>query len=342
MVRNQARVSLAGPARVTTMTGERPDDESLAGAAMHAVRSGLADFLAEDERDAVRLARQCLRRLNWRKAGPAPRTALPPEPRYDPEELLAIASADLRVSFDPREVLARVLDGSVFDEFKPGYGAALVTGWGELHGYPVGVVANARGLVGSAEAQKAAQFVQLANAVDAPLLFLQNAAGQVVGAQAEQRGAVKHGAMVLGAVANSRVPHLTVQIGASYGVGNYAMAGRSFGPRFLFSWPNAKTAAMPPGQLAGVLSVVAQQSGGNAGGAPNGTRNGREKWDETSDISLLEQRMDAESGALFLSGRLHDDGVIDPRDTRTVLGICLSAIASGPIEGAGGYGVLRM
>lgn len=347
MVRSQARVSLAGPATVTTVTGERPDDESLAGASMHARTSGLADFLAEDERDAVRLARRCMRRLNWRKAGPGPRTPLPREPRYDPEELLAVASADLRVSFDPREVLARVLDGSEFDEFKPGYGGALVTGWGELHGYPVGVLANARGLVASAEARKAAQFVQLANAADTPLLFLQNTAGQVVGAEQEQRGAVKHGALLLAAVANSAVPHLTVQIGASYGVGSYAMAGRSFGSRFLFSWPNAKTAAMPPGQLAGMLSVVAHQQGTTNGGASTGW-SGRgtdargAAWDGTTDPSMIEQRMDAESGALFLSGRLYDDGVIDPRDTRTVLGICLSAIASGPIEGAGGYGVLRM
>jgi acetyl-CoA carboxylase carboxyltransferase component len=335
MVRNQARVSLAGPPLVTLVTGENPDDEALGGAAMHAGRSGLADFLAEDERDGVRLARRCVARLNWRKAGPAPRTQLPAPPKHDPEDLLAIASADLRVSFDPREVLARVLDGSEFDEFKPEYGGALVTGWGELHGYPIGVLANARGLLGSAEAQKAAQFIQLANASATPLLFLQNAAGYLVGTEHEQRGMIKHGALMINAVANSRVPHLTVNIGASYGAGNYGMCGRSFDPRFLFSWPNAKTAAIAPGQLAGVLSIAAQQAAAAKG----------QPLDPDADrgaLSMVEQRMDTESAALFLSGRLYDDGVIDPRDTRTVLGICLSAIASGPIEGAGGYGVFRM
>ncbi|WP_213454998.1 acyl-CoA carboxylase subunit beta [Rhizomonospora bruguierae] len=328
MVRNQAKVSLAGPATVTALTGERPDDESLGGAEMHANTSGLADFLAEDERDAVRLARQCVRRLNWRKLGPGPRSPLPEPPKYDPDELLAIASADLRTSFDPREVLARVLDGSEFDEFKPGYGEAMVTGWGELHGYPVGVVANARGLLGSAEAQKAAHFVQLANASETPLLFLQNSAGQLAGAEQERRGAVKHGALLLSAVANSTVPHLAVQVGAAYGVGSYALSGRSFQPRFLFRWPNARTAAMPPDQVSALLSALSQDTGRDGG--------------EPGSDTLVRQRMGAESGALFLSGRLYDDGVIDPRDTRTVLGICLSAIASGPIEGAGGYGVLRM
>jgi acetyl-CoA carboxylase carboxyltransferase component len=335
MVRNQAKVFLAGPPLVKMATGETTDDESLGGAAMHATRSGLADFLAEDERDGLRLARQCVRRLNWRKLGPPPRSPRPAPPKYDAEDLLAIASADLRVPFDPREVLARILDGSEFDEFKPAYGTALVTGWGELHGYPVGVLANARGVLFSEEAQKATQFIQLANATDTPLVFLQNTTGYMVGTEYEQAGIIKHGALMINAVANSTVPHLTVNLGASYGAGNYGMCGRAYEPRFLFTWPNARSAVMGPAQLAGVLSIVARQAAA-AKGRP---------YDEESDQAMrtmVEQQIESQSAALFLSGRLYDDGVIDPRDTRTALGLCLSSIHSGPLKGADGFGVFRM
>ena len=335
MVRGGAKVFLAGPPLVKMATGEDADDEALGGAAMHATTSGLADFLAQDERDGVRLARQCVRRLNWRKLGPAPRTAVPTPPRYDVDDLLAVASADLRVPFDPREVLARILDGSEFDEFKPGYGSALVTGWGELHGHPVGVLANARGVLFSEEAQKATQFIQLANVAGTPLIFLQNTTGYMVGTDYEQRGIIKHGALMINAVSNSSVPHLTVNLGASYGAGNYGMCGRAYEPRFLFTWPNAKSAVMGPTQLAGVLSIVARQATA-AKGRP---------YDDDSDQAMrtmVEQQIESQSGALFLSGRLYDDGVIDPRDTRTVLGLCLSAIHSGPVAGADRYGVFRM
>jgi acetyl-CoA carboxylase carboxyltransferase component len=335
MIRNQAKVFLAGPPLVKMATGEITDDESLGGAAMHAGTSGLADFLAEDERDGLRLARQCVRRLNWRKQGPGPRTPPPAPPKYDAAELLGIASADLRVPFDPREVLARILDGSEFDEFKPAYGAALVTGWGSLHGYPVGILANARGVLFSAEAQKATQFIQLANAADTPLVFLQNTTGYMVGTEYEQRGIIKHGALMINAVSNSTVPHLTVNLGASYGAGNYGMCGRAYEPRFLFTWPNAKSAVMGPAQLAGVLSIVARQAAEAKGQA----------YDEDSDRAMrmmVEQQIESQSTALFLSGRLYDDGVIDPRDTRTVLGLCLSAVHNGPIAGAAGFGVFRM
>jgi acetyl-CoA carboxylase carboxyltransferase component len=301
---------------------------------MHATVSGLADFLARDERDAIRLARLVVRRLHWRKAGPAPREE-PAPPRYDPEELLGIPSADLRVPYDPREILARILDGSEFDEFKPGYGTALMTGWGELHGYPLGVLANAQGVLFSAEAQKAAQFIQLANASDTPLLFLQNTTGYMVGSAYEQGGIIKHGALMINAVANSKVPHLTVNIGASYGAGNYGMCGRAFDPRFLFAWPNAKSAVMGAAQLAGTLELVARQSAAARG----------QEFDEESAAvmrAMVERQIETESAALFLSGRLYDDGVIDPRDTRTVLGIALSAVHSGPVRGAAGFGVFRM
>ncbi|MEU5563703.1 acyl-CoA carboxylase subunit beta [Micromonospora musae] len=335
MIRERSQVYLAGPPLVKMATGEVTDDESLGGAAMHATVSGLADFLAADERDGLRLARQCVRRLNRRKQGPAPRNPLPQPPKHDPEELLGIVSSDLKVPFDPREVLARILDGSEFDEFKPAYGGALVTGWGELHGYPVGVLANARGVLFSEEAQKAAQFIQLANAADTPLLFLQNTTGYMVGTEYEQRGIIKHGALMINAVSNSTVPHLTVNLGASYGAGNYGMCGRAYEPRFLFTWPNAKSAVMGPAQLAGVLSIVARQAAA-ARGRP---------YDEESDAAMrmmVEQQIESQSGALFLSGRLYDDGVIDPRDTRTVLGLCLSAVHNASVRGADGFGVFRM
>ncbi len=304
-------------------TGEETDDESLGGADMHARTSGLADHHALDEPDALRQARRIVARLHHRKAHPPPGPYAPP--RYDPEELLGIVPGDLRTPFDPREVVARLVDGSDFDEFKPLYGAGLTTGWARLHGYPLGVLANARGVLFSEESQKAAQFVQLANQRDIPLLFLHNTTGYMVGAAYEQGGIIKHGAMMINAVANSRVPHLSVLLGASYGAGHYGMCGRAYDPRFLFAWPSAKSAVMGPQQLAGVLSIVARQSAA-AKGRP---------YDEDGDAALralVEQQVEAESLPMFLSGRLYDDGVIDPRDTRTVLGLCLSAIHTAPVE----------
>jgi acyl-CoA carboxylase subunit beta len=333
-VRNQASVYLAGPPLVKMATGEETDDESLGGAMMHATRSGLADFVAVDERDAIRLARQTVSRLNWRKLGPPPAGA-GAEPKFDVEDLIAIPSSDLRVPFDPREILARIVDGSDFDEFKPLYGTSLVTGWAQINGYPIGVLANARGVLFSDESQKAAQFIQLANASDMPLLFLQNTTGYMVGSQYEQDGIIKHGALMINAVANSRVPHITINIGASYGAGNYGMCGRAFEPRFLFAWPNARSAVMGSAQLAGVLSIVARQAAAATG----------REFDAEGDAAMkamVGAQIDEQSAALYLSGRLYDDGVIDPRDTRTVLGICLSAIHSGPIQGAEGFGVFRM
>jgi acyl-CoA carboxylase subunit beta len=332
-VKDQASVYLAGPPLVKMATGEDTDDESLGGAQMHATTSGLADFLAADERDAIRLARRTVARLNWRKLGPGPRSVAT-DPKYDVEDLLGIASADLRTPFDPHEVIARVVDASDFDEFKPLYGSSLVTGWAQVHGYPIGILANARGVLFSEESQKAAQFIQLANASDTPLLFLQNTTGYMVGAQYEQQGIIKHGAQMINAVANSTVPHITVNLGASYGAGNYGMCGRAYQPRFLFAWPNAKSAVMGAPQLAGVMSIIGRQTA-TAAGRPFDT-----KADKAMKAAVTKQIED-ESSALYLSGRLYDDGVIDPRDTRTVLGICLSAIDSGPITGAQAYGVVR-
>ncbi|MCG6498488.1 carboxyl transferase domain-containing protein [Kitasatospora sp. A2-31] len=334
MVKERAKVFLGGPPLVKMATGEESDDESLGGAEMHARTSGLADHFAVDEPDALRLARRVVARLDHRKPGPDPDVHAEP-PKYDEEELLGIVPGDLKVPFDPREVIARIVDGSDFDEFKPLYGTSLATGWARLHGYPVGILANAQGVLFSEESQKAAQFIQLANQRDIPLLFLHNTTGYMVGKDYEQGGIIKHGAMMINAVANSRVPHLSVLMGASYGAGHYGMCGRAYEPRFLFAWPSAKSAVMGPQQLAGVLSIVARQSAAAKG----------QPYDEDADAAIravVEQQIEAESLPVFLSGRLYDDGVIDPRDTRTVLGLCLSAVHNAPVEGARGYGVFRM
>jgi acetyl-CoA carboxylase carboxyltransferase component len=333
MVKEQAKVFLAGPPLVKMATGEESDDESLGGAAMHARTSGLADYLAEDERDALRIGRAIVSRLDWHKAGPAPRRDVPP-PLHDAEQLAGIVPTDLKIPFDPREVIGRIVDGSDFDEFKPLYGSSLVTGWARLHGYPVGILANARGVLFSQEAQKAAQFIQLANQADIPLLFLQNTTGYMVGKEYEQAGIIKHGAMMINAVSNSKVPHLTVVMGASYGAGNYGMCGRAYAPRFLFTWPSAKSAVMGPAQLAGVISIVARQAAQARG----------DVYDEAGDAQMrayVENQIESESLAMFMSGRLYDDGVIDPRDTRTVLGLALSAVHNAPVKGATGFGVFR-
>ncbi len=332
LVKQRAKVFLGGPPLVKMATGEDSDDESLGGAEMHARTSGLADQLAEDEYDAIRLGRDIVKRLNL------PQQAVPASvpPRYDEQGLLAIASTDLRVPFDPRDVLARVVDDSDIDEFKPLYGTSLVTAWARIHGYPVGVLANARGVLFSEESEKAAQFIQLANSSNTPLVFLQNTTGYMVGKTYEQDGIIKDGAKMINAVSNSTVPHLTLVIGASYGAGNYGMCGRAFGPRLLFSWPHAKSAVMGPAQLAGVLSLVGRQSAASRGQA----------YDEDADAqmrALVEAQIEAESLALANSGRVFDDGIIDPRDTRTVLGICLSVVHRTEPRGVrGGFGVFRM
>jgi acyl-CoA carboxylase subunit beta len=334
LVDGQAKVFLGGPPLVKMATGEDADDEQLGGAEMHSRVSGLADHFAVDELDCIRLGRQIVSELNWRKAGPGP-TKPPDPPCYDPEELLGIASGDLRVPFDPRDVLARVLDGSRFGEYKPRYGTSLVTGWASVHGFPVGVLANARGVLFSEEAKKAAEFIMLANQTDTPLVFLQNTTGYMVGTAYEQGGIIKDGSKMINAVTNSSVPHITINIGASFGAGNYGMSGRAYDPRFMFAWPNSKLAVMGATQLAGVLSIVGRQAAKSAG----------REFDEVADEArrtTIEEQIERESHAFFVTARLYDDGVIDPRDTRSVLGMALSAAHSAPIEGRRGFGVFRM
>ena len=334
MIKERSQVFLAGPPLVKMATGEVSDDETLGGAEMHARVSGLADYLAVDEHDAIRIGRQIVRRLNWRKKGPEPASDYA-EPLFDAEELLGILPADLKVPFDPREVLARIVDGSRFEEYKPLYGAALVTGWASIHGFPVGVLANARGVLFNEEAKKGAEFILLCNQTDTPLIFLQNTTGFMVGTVYEQNGMIKDGSKMINAVTNSSVPHITINMAASYGAGNYGMSGRSYDPRLLFTWPNSKTAIMGPGQLAGVMSIVARQAAATAG----------RPFDEDADArkrAELEERIEAESLALYMSGQGYDDGIIDQRDTRSVLGLALSMCHSAEVAGTRGFGVFRM
>ncbi|MCG8458623.1 MAG: acyl-CoA carboxylase subunit beta [Holophagales bacterium] len=333
MVKEKAKVFLGGPPLVKMAIHEDSTEEELGGAEMHSRISGVSDYLAEDELDALRLGREIFAQLGWRKLGPSPSPNVE-EPLHDPDELLGIASADVRRPFEVREVIARIVDGSRFHEFKPVYGTTLVTGYARIHGYDVGIVAN-NGVIFSESAEKGAQFIQLCNAKDTPIVFLQNITGFMVGRRYEEGGIIKDGAKMINAVANSAVPHLTVMIGASYGAGNYAMSGHAYSPRFLFTWPNHRIAVMGPEQLAGVLSLVRRHAAARAG-VP---------FDEEKDAQLrkaVEGQIEKESYAFFASGRLWDDGILDPRDTRTVLGLTLSAVHSAPVEGAERFGVFRM
>ncbi len=333
VIKHQSKIFLAGPPLVKMATGEESDDETLGGAEMHAEISGLGEYLAEDERDALRLCREVMAHLNWRKPGPPPAPVFE-EPTLDPEDLLGIMDPDLRRPVDVREVIGRVVDGSRFEEFKPRYGNTLVCGWASVQGYPIGILGN-NGVLNPESAEKAAHFVQLCNQIDVPLLFLQNLTGFVVGKDAEQAGIIKKGSQMINAVTNSTVPHLTVIIGASYGAGTYAMSGRAFNNRFTFIWPSAKIAVMGGKQIAGVMSIVRR---GQA------TRKGL-PFDEEADAQLraaVEAIQEKGSVALEASGAISDDAILDPRDTRTVLGICLSVVAVSLKKGARGYGVFRL
>jgi acetyl-CoA carboxylase carboxyltransferase component len=333
MVKQRARVFLGGPPLVKMATNEDADEESLGGADMHSRVSGVSDYLAEDELDAIRLGRQIVAHLNWRKLGRAEMRA-PEEPRYDPDELLGIGAIDVRKPFDVHEVIARVVDGSYFEEFKTNYGTTLVCGWAHLHGYPIGILGN-NGILFSDSSQKAAQFIQLCNKIDVPLLFLQNITGYMVGTQYERGGIIKDGAKMINAVSNSTVPMFTVMIGSSYGAGNYGMCGRAYDPRFLFTWPNHRIAVMGPEQLAGVMSIVRRTAAERSG----------QPYDEAQDQAVRQmvmQQIEQESNAFYATGRVWDDGVIDPRDTRTALGMALSAAFNNVVKGADTFGVFRM
>ena len=332
-IKERSKVFLAGPPLVKMATGEESDDETLGGGQMHAESSGLADYLAEDEMDAIRICREVVSHLDWHKQGPGP-TLVSEEPVHDPADLLGLVSRDLRQPVDVREVIARVADGSRFEEFKPRYGQTMVCGWSSIHGYPIGVLGN-NGVIHPEAAEKAAHFIQLCNRQDTPLVFLQNITGYMVGREAEADGIIKKGSQMINAVTNSTVPHLTVIIGSSYGAGTYGMSGRGYRNRFTFLWPTAKIAVMGPKQIAGVMSQVRRARAARKG----------EDFDEAADaeiVRMVEEIQEAGSLALVATGAVSDDGIIDPRDTRTVLALCLSTVRSKAIEGARGYGVFRL
>ena len=333
VIKEQSKIFLAGPPLVKMATGEESDDETLGGAALHAEVSGLGDYFAEDEMDALRLCREVVSHLRVDKPGPEP-TGPGDPPVHDPEELLGLVSRDLRQPVDVRDVIARTVDGSRFEEFKPRWGPSMVCGWAQIHGYPVGILGN-NGVIYPDSSQKAAHFIQLCNQTSTPLVFLQNITGFMVGKDFEAQGIVKKGSQMINAVTNSTVPHLTVIIGSSYGAGTYGMSGRAFGNRFTFLWPTAKVAVMGPKQIAGVMSIVRRGQAARKG----------EPFDEEQDaaiVAMVEEAQEQGSLALVATGAISDDGIIDPRDTRTVLGLTLSAVRNRPIEGASSYGVFRL
>ena len=332
MVKQQAQVYLAGPPLVKMATGEETDHEELGGAEMHSRVSGVSDYLAEDELDALRMAREVVAHFQWTKRAKPP-TRIIEEPIHDPDEILGIASNDIKVPFDSREIIARMVDGSRFSEFKAGYGTTLICGWAHVHGFPVGIIAN-NGILFSESANKGAQFIQLCNQSDVPLLFLQNITGFMVGKKYEQEGIIKNGAKMINAVSNSTVPAITIMTGASYGAGNYAMCGRAYDPRLLFTWPNHRIAVMGGRQLAGVLDIIQRQSAANKGMAVDEERLNVMK-------QMIEGQIDLESNALFATARLWDDGIIDPRQTRTVTAISLSIAYNARVEGTTSWGVFR-
>ena len=332
-IRNQSRVFLGGPPLVKMATGEDADEESLGGADMHTQISGLGDYLAQDEMDGIRMCREVVAHLNWRKLGPEPDAEFE-EPVHDPEDLLGLVSKDLRTPFDMREVIARIADASYFEEFKPRYGPTLVCGWAKIYGYPVGILGN-NGALFSESSEKAAQFIQLCNQIDVPLIFLHNITGYIVGTDFEQRGITKNGSKMINAVSNSTVPHISIITAASYGAGNYGMSGRAFGPRFTYIWPFAKIAVMGPKQMAGVMSIV-----GRAAAARRGI-----EFDEEADAqraAVAEHWAEERSKGLYATSRVSDDGMIDPRDTRVVIAMSLSACYNNEVKGTKEFGTWRM
>lgn len=330
MVKRQAQVFLGGPPLVKMATGEIVDEESLGGAEMHSKLSGLSDYLAEDELDGLRIAREIVAHL---RPSIQPNRQMSEEPLYPADELLGVVSADVRVPFDAKEVIARIADGSRFEEFKPLYGSTLITGWARVHGFLVGVLAN-NGVLLSESAGKGAQFIALCNQQNIPLIFLQNITGFMVGRSYEEQGIIRNGAKLINAVSNSTVPAITVMIGSSYGAGNYAMCGRAYDPRFVFTWPNHRIAVMGGQQLAGVMDIIKREAAARA----------KVEFDEAKAAAakqLLEAQIEKESDPYFATARLWDDGIIDPRETRTVLAIALMAAHQRPFAGTMEWGVFR-
>ncbi|MGY0216667.1 carboxyl transferase domain-containing protein [Endozoicomonadaceae bacterium StTr2] len=332
IVRNQGTIFLAGPPLVKAATGEEVTAEELGGGDVHTRTSGVADHLAENDEHALQIARNIVANLN-RTVPPQVQRKEPVAPLFDAEELYGVIPEDPRQPFDVRDIITRLVDGSELDEFKSRYGTTLVCGFARIHGYPVGILAN-NGVLFSESAIKGAHFVELCCQRKIPLLFLQNITGFMVGKQYESEGIARHGAKLVNAVACAEVPKLTVVIGGSYGAGNYGMCGRAYDPRFMWSWPNARIAVMGGEQAAGVMATVKRGALEKAG----------KSWTDEEEAEFrkpLEDQFDRESTAVYASARLWDDGVIDPAQTRDVLGLSLAAALNAPIEDTR-YGIFRM
>ncbi|MDZ4136241.1 MAG: carboxyl transferase domain-containing protein, partial [Paracoccaceae bacterium] len=323
IVRDQGTIFLAGPPLVRAATGEVVTAEDLGGGDVHSRLSGVADYLAEDDAHALTLARRAVSHLN--RAKPATvQWQSPEDPAYDPEEILGVTPADLRTPYDIREVIARIVDGSRFDEFKARFGETLVTGFAHVMGCPVGIVAN-NGVLFSEAAVKGAHFIELCSQRNIPLVFLQNITGFMVGRKYENEGIARHGAKMVTAVATTNVPKITMLVGGSFGAGNYGMAGRAYSPRFLWTWPNSRISVMGGEQAAGVLATVKRDGIERAGGS----------WtpeQETDFKRPTVEMFDRQSHPLYATARLWDDGIIDPRKSREVLALSLAAALNAPIE----------
>ncbi len=331
-VKNQAKVFLAGPPLVKMATNEVVDDETLGGAEMHSKISGVSDYLAEDEMDGIRITREIIANLKVDK--PFFQPAKFEAPKYDINELMGIVQADVKKGWDSRELIARIVDGSDFSEFKKEWGTTLVTGFAKIMGYPVGILSN-NGVLFNNESNKGAHFIQLCNQQNIPLLFLQNITGFMVGKDYEQAGMIKDGAKMINAVSNSEVPSITVIAGSSYGAGNYAMNGQAYEPNFIFSYPNSMIAVMGAEQLAGVMELVSRAAAKRSG----------TEFDEAQAAQMREYmkgEIEKQSNALYASGNQWDDGIIDPRETRNYLGVCLAVIYQNEFKSTNQYGVFRM
>ncbi len=336
MVRKKAKVFLAGPPLLKAATGEIATDEDLGGADMHATVAGTCEYLAEDDADGVRIARDVVAKLNWNHQLPFMHAPEYSEPLYSPEELCGVVPPDYRKPYDCREVIARLVDGSEFLEFKADFDQQLICGQATIEGWPVGIIGN-NGPITTKGANKAGQFIQLCNQSDMPIIYLQNITGYMVGTAAEQGGMVKHGSKMIQAVANSKVPQITIVLGGSFGAGNYGMCGRGFDPDFIFAWPNSRTAVMGGEQAAKVMSIVTEEKMKAAGKAVP------EEFLEQMERQIID-KFDEQSHPFNGSARLWDDGIIDPRDTRRVLGMTLSVCREARMRGLqpSSFGVARL
>ena len=338
IVKDQGTIFLGGPPLVKAATGEVVTAEDLGGGLLHSRTSGVTDHLADDDAHALRIVRRIVATLGPQPAAPWERRPVEP-PAHDPAELLGVVPVDPRTPYDVREVIARLVDGSRFQEFKAEYGTTLVTGFAHVHGHPVGIVAN-NGVLFGESALKGAHFIELCDKRSVPLLFLQNITGFMVGREYEAGGIAKHGAKMVTAVACARVPKLTVVIGGSFGAGNYSMCGRAYSPRFLWMWPNARISVMGGEQAASVLATVRRdQLVAAAGGGPEGSAWSAE--DEEAFKAPVREQYESQGNPYYATARLWDDGVLDPLDTRDAVGLALSACAGAPLAPVS-YGVFRM